>query len=101
MMSTIFINKNLGSIPIVFVIVKDNASSTIKTELDELIVISIGKWARPSSIIICDVFPKTRSGKIMRRILRAIGNESRDFGDQSVIADLDSLDHVISRFETK
>ena len=47
----------------------------------------------------CDVFPKTRSGKIMRRLLRAIGNGSRDFGDESVIADRDSLDHVIERFE--
>ena len=35
----------------------------------------------------------------MRRILRAIGNETRDFGDESVIADRDSLNHVIERFK--
>ena len=67
--------------------------------LIKTIVASIGKWARPSAVIVCDVFPKTRSGKIMRRLLRAIGNGTRDFGDESVIADRDSLDHVIERFE--
>ena len=46
----------------------------------------------------CDVLPKTRSGKIMRRILRTIGNESNQFGDISVMADQDNLNHVIQKF---
>ena len=87
-------------VPIVFVIVKDcHTNTTIESDLIEAIIASTGKWARPSAIVICDAFPKTRSGKIMRRILRAIGNETRDFGDESVIADRDSLNHVIERFK--
>ena len=44
---------------------------------------------------------QTRSGKIMRRLLRNITNGDNDFGDISVVADVEHLDHVIQRFNAK
>ncbi len=46
----------------------------------------IGALARPKVIIFTDDLPKTRSGKIMRRLLRDIA-EGRDLGDTTTLAD--------------
>ena len=91
----------LGSIPVVFVILRTEGAIEVEQKIDEAIISNIGKWARPKSIVICDTLPKTRSGKIMRRILRQIANGSSDFGETSVIADYDSLNHVVGRFNLK
>ncbi|MGI8429542.1 MAG: acetate--CoA ligase [Solirubrobacteraceae bacterium] len=56
----------------------------------------IGKFARPKRIIWADDLPKTRSGKIMRRLLRDIA-EGRAFGDVSTLRDPD----VMSELEGK
>jgi len=46
----------------------------------------IGKFARPKQILFTPDLPKTRSGKIMRRLLRDIA-EQRDLGDVTTLAD--------------
>jgi acetyl-CoA synthetase len=46
----------------------------------------IGKFARPQRIIWADDLPKTRSGKIMRRLLRDIA-EGREPGDATTLGD--------------
>ena len=46
----------------------------------------IGKLARPKQIMFTPDLPKTRSGKIMRRLLRDIA-EQRDLGDVTTLAD--------------
>jgi acetyl-CoA synthetase len=46
----------------------------------------IGKFARPKQIMFTPDLPKTRSGKIMRRLLRDIA-EQRDLGDTTTLAD--------------
>src|SRR5207245_10794521 len=46
----------------------------------------IGKFARPKRIIWTDDLPKTRSGKIMRRLLRDIA-EGRELGDVTTLRD--------------
>jgi len=46
----------------------------------------IGKFARPKRIIWAGDLPKTRSGKIMRRLLRDIG-EGRELGDVTTLND--------------
>jgi acetyl-CoA synthetase len=56
----------------------------------------IGKLARPKRIIWADDLPKTRSGKIMRRLLRDIA-EGRELGDVTTLRDPD----VMSQLETK
>ena len=48
----------------------------------------IGKLARPKRIIWADDLPKTRSGKIMRRLLRDIA-EGRELGDVTTLRDPD------------
>jgi acetyl-CoA synthetase len=56
----------------------------------------IGKLARPKRIIWADDLPKTRSGKIMRRLLRDIA-EGRALGDVTTLRDPD----VMSQLEGK
>ena len=55
-------------------------------ELREHVAKRIGKLARPQRIIWSDDLPKTRSGKIMRRLLRDIA-EGRELGDVTTLRD--------------
>jgi acetyl-CoA synthetase len=65
-------------------------------ELREHVAKRIGKLARPKRIIWADDLPKTRSGKIMRRLLRDIA-EGRELGDVTTLRDPD----VMSQLEGK
>ncbi|MBA3267037.1 MAG: acetate--CoA ligase [Acidimicrobiia bacterium] len=56
----------------------------------------IGKVARPKTVIFTDDLPKTRSGKIMRRLLRDVA-EGRDLGDTTTLADADVVDEIKRR----
>jgi len=60
---------------------------TLKHELSEHVAHEIGKLARPSEIRFTDALPKTRSGKIMRRLLRDIAGGVETVGDTSTIED--------------
>jgi acetyl-CoA synthetase len=65
-----------------------SASEELKKELREHVAKEIGALARPDSIRFTETLPKTRSGKIMRRILRTIAaNETDSLGDTSTLAD--------------
>jgi acetyl-CoA synthetase len=55
--------------------------------LREHVARKIGKLARPKQIVICEDLPKTRSGKIMRRILRGIATGEEDLGDVTTLRD--------------
>jgi len=58
---------------------------------------SIGKIARPDRILLCPGLPKTRSGKIMRRILRKIaGGEYHDLGNVTTLADPGVVEKIIA-----
>ena len=71
-------------------------SNEIHTELIGLIVKEIGPIAKPDSVQFCYDLPKTRSGKIMRRILRKIAsNELDQLGDTSTLADPSIVDKLI------
>jgi acetyl-CoA synthetase len=56
------------------------------SEIREHVAGRIGKFARPKRIIWADDLPKTRSGKIMRRLLRDIA-EGRELGDVTTLRD--------------
>jgi acetyl-CoA synthetase len=58
----------------------------VASEIREYIGTRIGKLARPKAIIWADDLPKTRSGKIMRRLLRDIA-EGRELGDVTSLSD--------------
>jgi acetyl-CoA synthetase len=62
------------------------ASDQLSRDLREHVAEMIGKFARPAQIMFTPDLPKTRSGKIMRRLLRDIA-EQRDLGDVTTLAD--------------
>ena len=53
----------------------------------------IGPIARPKSVVFTDELPKTRSGKIMRRLLRDVA-EGRNLGDTTTLADQSVVDEI-------
>jgi acetyl-CoA synthetase len=61
-------------------------SDSLDAELREHVAQKIGKLARPKRFIYADDLPKTRSGKIMRRLLRDIA-EGRELGDVTTLRD--------------
>ena len=71
-----------------FVTVRDGItpSPSLRDELREFVAQKIGALARPDDIIFSADLPKTRSGKIMRRLLRDIA-EGRALGDTTTLAD--------------
>ena len=68
----------------------------LKDELVQLVRKEIGAFAKPDYIQWAPGLPKTRSGKIMRRILRKVAaNEITDLGDISTLADPSVVDDII------
>jgi acetyl-CoA synthetase len=67
--------------------------SRLVEELRGHVADRIGKFARPKRIIWADDLPKTRSGKIMRRLLRDIA-EGREHGDATTLGDPSVLDRL-------
>jgi acetyl-CoA synthetase len=63
----------------------------LKQALQEHVAAEIGKLARPAEIRITDALPKTRSGKIMRRLLRDIAAGVETVQDTSTLEDQDVL----------
>jgi len=61
-------------------------ADAIADELREYVATKIGKLARPKQIVIADDLPKTRSGKIMRRLLRDIAT-GEELGDVTTLRD--------------
>ena len=80
-----------------FVILKDDSiSQNIVKEINELISKTIGPIAKPEKIQIVPGLPKTRSGKIMRRILRKIASgEKENFGDISTLLNPEVVDQIL------
>lgn len=71
------------------------AEEQLRTEADELVSKLIGRIARPEVIQIVPGLPKTRSGKIMRRILRKIAaGETDSLGDTSTLLDPEIVDTI-------
>jgi acetyl-CoA synthetase len=68
-------------------------------ELRKHVAANIGPIARPKTIIFTDELPKTRSGKIMRRLLKDVA-EGRDLGDTTTLADPNVVDEIRKRATT-
>jgi acetyl-CoA synthetase len=83
-----------GQALVVFVTLKagQTASKDMKAKLTEHIDREIGKFARPDSIRFADALPKTRSGKIMRRLLKEVAAGATEAkGDTTTLEDLNVL----------
>jgi len=73
-------------------------SDALKKDLLSLVGKEIGSFAKPELIQWAPGLPKTRSGKIMRRILRKIAcNELENMGDTSTLADPSVVDSLIDQ----
>ena len=71
----------------------------MKRELHDLVAKTIGPIARPDLLVFVPGLPKTRSGKIMRRILRKIAEEQADaLGDVSTLLDPDVVEAIKKAF---
>jgi len=69
-----------------------SASENLKKELKQHVGQEIGAIARPGEIRFADSLPKTRSGKIMRRLLRTLASGEAVSGDTSTLEDLGVLE---------
>ena len=80
-----------------YVIVNSKSSDEkIKTEITDVVRRVIGPIAKPDKIQIVSGLPKTRSGKIMRRILRKVAsNDFDNLGDTSTLLNPDIVDEII------
>jgi len=72
---------------------------SLMDELREHVAKVIGKIARPKSIVFTDDLPKTRSGKIMRRLLRDVA-EGRELGDVTTLQNAPVLDEIRDKAES-
>ncbi len=78
-----------------YVMVSKNAGAKIKDEIIASVVKYIGPIAKPDKIKVVNGLPKTRSGKIMRRILRKIAaGEFDNFGDISTLLDPEVVEEI-------
>merc|ERR1711948_189785 len=67
----------------------------LKQELKQAVRQTVGPFAQPDQIIFTSALPKTRSGKIMRRILRKIAeNDTSNLGDTSTLLDPSIVDEL-------
>ena len=84
-----------GRVPDVCVALKPGiqASKEIEKEVVRQIETLIGKIARPKSVWIVPDMPKTRSGKIMRRVLAAISNKM-PVGDVTTLANPEVVEQI-------
>jgi len=89
-----------GQAIVAFVTLKEgyNFSIEVEAELKEHVVRKIGAIARPQRVVFSADLPKTRSGKIMRRLLRDIG-EGKILGDTSTLADATIVESLRRRYE--
>lgn len=88
-----------GQAPVAFVILKEGftPSNDREQELKSHVVKKIGAIARPDRILFTYDLPKTRSGKIMRRLLRDIA-EGRLLGDVTTLADKEVIEELKKKY---
>ncbi len=84
-----------GRVPEIYIALKPGYSATkeISDKVSATIEVMIGKIARPKKVHIVPDMPKTRSGKIMRRVLAAISN-TMDTGDITTLANPDVVEQI-------
>ena len=84
-----------GKVPDLYVALKPGLAPSVEIadKISAAVVSEIGAIARPRRVIIVPDMPKTRSGKIMRRVLAAISN-GQDPGDVSTLANPEVVDRI-------
>jgi len=87
---------------VAFVTLHEDAqpSEELNAELKKWVAKEIGALARPDEIRFTQMLPKTRSGKIMRRLLRDVA-ENRPLGDTTTLADPAVVSEIDRRAKTE
>ncbi len=87
-----------GQAIMAYVIARDThtASDDLGEALRQHVATKLGAIARPKTVIFTDELPKTRSGKIMRRLLRDVA-EGRSLGDTTTLADPNVVEEIRRR----
>ncbi|MBX6395268.1 MAG: acetate--CoA ligase [Alicyclobacillaceae bacterium] len=92
-----------GAVPVAFVILESGAERTpdLEKELEEWVCKEIGSFARPAAVHIVETMPRTRSGKIIRRMLRELLQDGTVRGDTTGLEDFDAVDRIIDSLRSK
>ena len=77
------------------------SEDSVIIELKALVRKIIGPIATPDAILLVSGLPKTRSGKIMRRILRKLAHGETEFGDVSTLADPAIVDELVRKIKLR
>ena len=87
-----------GQAIVAYVILRGShvASDELGEEIRGHVAVKLGPTARPRAVFLVPDLPKTRSGKIMRRLLRDVA-EGRDLGDTTTLADSGVVDEIRTR----
>ena len=82
-----------GQAVVAFVTLKENehATSELREKLRQHVGTAIGAIAKPDDIRFADALPKTRSGKIMRRLLKEVASGGKVTGDTTTLEDFNVL----------
>jgi acetyl-CoA synthetase len=91
-----------GQAPVAFVILRASAGdggAEVVKELRDHVAHEIGPIAKPRTVMVVPELPKTRSGKIMRRLLRDVA-EKRDIGDVTTLADSSVMSMISEGLKT-
>ncbi|MCD6512662.1 MAG: acetate--CoA ligase [Thermoplasmata archaeon] len=85
-----------GQVPFAYVVLKQGfePSEELKKELIKHVSTVIGPTARPADILFVEDLPKTRSGKIMRRILRNIAEGKEEVGDVTTLRNPEIVEDI-------
>jgi acetyl-CoA synthetase len=90
-----------GQAVVAYVTLKGGADGSVEkmSELRDHVAKKIGAIAKPANIVFTPELPKTRSGKIMRRLLRDVA-ENRELGDTTTLADPTVVEEIKERAAT-
>ncbi|BDP40914.1 acetyl-CoA synthase [Deinococcus aetherius] len=88
-----------GAVPVAFVVPRAGVQpgADLEEELADAIVRGVGPFARPARVIVVPTVPRTRSGKIMRRLLRDLLVTGEAGGDLTSLENPDALEVVRAR----
>ncbi len=92
-----------GQAVVALVILKQGVepSDALAKELIQVVSLKVGPIAKPKQVLFAKKFPKTRSGKIMRRVVKEAAVGGRDYGNISTIEDPGAIDELENLFRQK
>jgi acetyl-CoA synthetase len=88
-----------GMVPVAFVVPRAGHvdSPELRAELSKAICDAVGAIARPARVVVVSTVPRTRSGKIMRRVLRDLVQDGAAAGDLTSLENPDAIEVVLQK----